>query len=292
VSEPFWPQRGLLANPRSRGSFDLQRVRALAANGRLAAARALLDELGGDPPPDARGGLAGDVASERARLDLAGGDAEAAAAAAQAAVAQLPTVDEAYERASAWLTLGRALRALGRGDDARAETDQFASWARERAALPQVALLAALAEAEQAWTERRRDEAYRAYAAALDVAERWSVPRDLATVAASYGNSLIADDELDRAGAVVGRVARWAEQDFDCALLQARLYRALGQTTAWQAALARARGLAGERPIPASAAAPRPARPDAAADGARVDDRLAAPARQRSLTQNERRANE
>jgi uncharacterized protein HemY len=80
------------------------------------------------------------------------------------------------------------------------------------------------------------------------------VPADTADVVVSYSNGLIAEGELDRASAVVGQVARWAERDFRCALLQVRYYRALGEADAWQAALARARGLAGERVIPAALA--------------------------------------
>jgi predicted Zn-dependent protease len=75
------------------------------------------------------------------------------------------------------------------------------------------------------------------------------VPRDIVIVAASYGDSLLADDQADRASVVIGRVARWAEQDFDCAILQARLYAALGQSDAAHAAEARARFLAGERTL-------------------------------------------
>jgi hypothetical protein len=73
--------------------------------------------------------------------------------------------------------------------------------------------------------------------------------------AVAWADALLADGEHDQASAVVGRVARWAGQDFDCALLQARLYHALGRRDAWQAARARARSLAGERPLPALPAA-------------------------------------
>jgi Flp pilus assembly protein TadD len=76
----------------------------------------------------------------------------------------------------------------------------------------------------------------------------------------SWGTTLIAAGELDAAGSVVGRVARWSNTDFACAVLQANLYRALGRQAAWEAALAHARTLAGERALPASAAAaPAPA---------------------------------
>jgi hypothetical protein len=53
------------------------------------------------------------------------------------------------------------------------------------------------------------------------------------------------------AGALVGRVAPWADRDYDCALLQLRLYHALGQRELWASALATARSLAGDRRIPA-----------------------------------------
>ncbi|MGN6521051.1 MAG: hypothetical protein ACTHK2_16695 [Dokdonella sp.] len=116
--------------------------------------------------------------------------------------------------------------------------------------MPSIIQFARLADAELARAAQRRDDAERDYAAAFAEAERWGVPQDLALVVFSYGSSLIADRELDRASEVVGRVARWAEQDYDCALLQARLYEALHQTDAWRAALARVRALAGERSVP------------------------------------------
>ncbi|MET0230456.1 MAG: hypothetical protein ABW186_05945, partial [Rhodanobacteraceae bacterium] len=90
---------------------------------------------------------------------------------------------------------------------------------------------------------------------ALTLAERSAVPADIATVGVSWGTTLISEGQLDAAGPVVGRVARWAESDFSCAVLQANLYRALGQSAAWESALAQARALAGERAVPASVSA-------------------------------------
>jgi DNA-binding winged helix-turn-helix (wHTH) protein/tetratricopeptide (TPR) repeat protein len=260
ASEPVWTMRAKLNNPGSRTAFELQRARALAATGRLADARSLLDELGRATPTEQQTGLPGDVASESARLYLAAGNAQAAAESARLAVARLPTVDEARERARAWLTLSRALRAAGRDEDARDQVAEFLRWAATHSQMPSVTLFAALASAEQAAAERRREDAYKSYDTALGDAERWAVPADLAAVAISYAGSLIADSELERASAVTGRVARWAERDFDCALLQARLYHALGQPATWQTALGRARALAGERLIPALLTSP-PAAP-------------------------------
>jgi DNA-binding winged helix-turn-helix (wHTH) protein/tetratricopeptide (TPR) repeat protein len=249
ASEPVWAVRARLDNPGSHTAFELQRARALAAAGRLTDARNLLDDLARTTRPE-QTGLPGDVASESARVYLETGDAAAAIEAARAAVDRLPTIDEARERARAWLTWTRALRAAGRVEDARDQVAAFAHWAATHDAMPSVTLFAALAAAEQARAEGRRQEEARRYALALADAERWAVPADLAAVAVSYARSLIAESDFERASAVTGRVARWADRDFDCALLQAGLYHALGQRSTWQSALARARALAGERPIP------------------------------------------
>ena len=252
TGESLLPQRGLVANPRSRGNFDLQRANALAANGRLHEARALVAELMADPALANEAELPGSIATTDARLQLAAGEASAAAESASRATMTLPTTDEAHMRAQAWLLLVRALRAAGRIDAAREQSTQFSAWSKTRDDMPGVTLFAALAAAEQARGEHRNDEAEVAFATALADAERWGVPKDIVIVAASYGESLLADDHPDQASAVIGRVARWAEQDFDCAILQARLYAALGQNDAAHAAEERARMLAGERPLVSS----------------------------------------
>jgi DNA-binding winged helix-turn-helix (wHTH) protein/tetratricopeptide (TPR) repeat protein len=251
ASDAAWNLRAKLDNPGSRTALELQRARALAASGRLADSRRLLDELEHRASPGETG-LPGDVASESARVYLATGNAEAALESARSAVQRLPTVDEARERARAWLTLTRALRAAGRIEDARVQTDELSRWAATHASMASVTLFMALASAEQAAAEHRRDDATRAFTTALGDAERWAVPADLSAVAVSYGNALIAEGDFEHASTVIGRVARWADRDFDCALLQASLYHALGQRATWQTALARARALAGERSIPAA----------------------------------------
>jgi len=255
VSDPVWAMRARLDNPGTRTAFELQRARALAACGRITDARKLLDELGRDATPGETG-LPGDVASESARMHLATGDVPAALDDAASAVPRLPTIDEARERARAWLTWSRALRAAGRTADARTQVTALSQWASTHPTMPSVTLFAALADAEQALAEDHREESLKSYTAALGDAERWAVPSDLATVAVSYGNSLIASGDFERASAVIGRVARWAEHDFDCALLQARLYHALGQRSTWQSALERARARAWERAIPTALQTP------------------------------------
>jgi hypothetical protein len=84
----------------------------------------------------------------------------------------------------------------------------------------------------------------------LRAVEGGGVPEDVLEVVADYVPWLIERGRLAEASALVGRVAPWAEQDFDAAVLQLRLYRALGQDRLAQRALAQVRTLAGERPLP------------------------------------------
>lgn len=232
----------------NRGTFAIQRANALVANGRLSDASRLVEQLAVEIPENDHTGLPGDIALVHASLALSGGDAATAAQEAQNAVKTLRTVDEQYARARAWRVLAQALRDSGRGDEATLQVRDFSDWARSTSQQAPL-LYAALARAEQARDLHRVDDADREYAAALATADAWSVPADLAEVAVSYGNALIADKQLDRAGDVVGRVARWADRDFDCALLQANLYQALGQNESASAALVRAKALAGERKL-------------------------------------------
>ncbi|HEY6895448.1 MAG TPA: hypothetical protein VI258_14835, partial [Rhodanobacteraceae bacterium] len=109
----------------------------------------------------------------------------------------------------------------------------------------------ALAIAE--WDAARGDPAAKAaYERALAMAEARGQPNDVGSVTASFGPWLIAHGELHEAGDVIGRVAPWAERDYDAALAQVRLFHALGQPGPWSKAIAEARALAGERTIPAA----------------------------------------
>jgi hypothetical protein len=76
------------------------------------------------------------------------------------------------------------------------------------------------------------------------------VPADLLVVASSYVGWLLAGGDGAEAAVAAGRVAAWARTDFDAALVQLRVQRALGHRPAWQAALAQAQSLAGERLVP------------------------------------------
>ena len=243
-----------LEDPTAARLVAYWRASALAAVGRLAEANGQLDALMRSSGMRDDTGVLAMTRHRKSALALAAGRIEDAVALADQVVAGTEGAPWTDVRAEAWLTLIRGLHGQGRDADAAREVERFGAWADGSVDDP-VRILAALARAEQAWGERRREAAATAYAEALSLAERNAVPADIAAVGVSWGTTLIAEGEIDAAGPVVGRVARWADSDFSCAVLQATLYRALGQSSAWDAALAQARSLAGERAVPSSASA-------------------------------------
>jgi DNA-binding winged helix-turn-helix (wHTH) protein/tetratricopeptide (TPR) repeat protein len=265
TTERALPLIARLENQGTRNVIQIERATALAANGRLTEATALLAKLSGENAKNLDPLLQARIQYEQAALEFNRGQFEHATALAAAAVGGFDNSDFQRERSSAWLGLTRALRAQGKDAEAAAEVDRLQAWAREHAVVP-APVYAALAGAERARAARKHDLTLAAYDDALALARNTDVPIDTAQVIASYGASLIADGELDRASAIVGHAARWADHDYACALLQVRYYRALGEQAAWRTALQHARSLAGERLIPSLLEQ----LPAAGADAARV----------------------
>jgi tetratricopeptide (TPR) repeat protein len=231
--------------------FRFQRLRALIATGRLSDARNLINEASATKD----NAFGAQVLSLEAGLDLDSGNSERALQLAQRAIADLSDYQATSIRASTWLLAVHALRSMQRDDEAVAEVARFVEFAK-RTDDPDVHVSARLAQAESAWFELRRDESMRLYDDALRQANAIGIPASVADVAVSYGNALIDHGDLANASAVAGQVARWANRDFECALLQARLYHALGEREPWKVAIDHARALAGERAIPAAVISP------------------------------------
>jgi DNA-binding winged helix-turn-helix (wHTH) protein len=251
TGERQWQMREHAADPGLAFLIGVDRARALTGLGRHREARALLDEL--------RPQVAGMRATVARYLHAA--DAELAwreermgdaIAAADRTLAEWPD-DGDGQRARVVLVRQRALvAAKGAQADLGAEPPAAASADAEAAAT------LTLAAAERAVYLGRTDAAERAYRAALEAAEASAAPIEIAGVATSYASQLIAEGRLDEASALAGRVAAWAERDFDCALLQVAVYRARGHRQAWADALRRAQALAGERAIPPGLSSPPP----------------------------------
>jgi DNA-binding winged helix-turn-helix (wHTH) protein/tetratricopeptide (TPR) repeat protein len=238
-------------NPSALDSLTIARARALARVGRLRESRESLDHLR-STSTDAISVAAGGVVL--ARLDLDSSNVSAAGDLAERSVAVLDAPGYAAMRADAWLTQIRA--ALNASDSTRAadSVSAFEIWAAQADDL-RAPLFASLARAEYARHFGDGDAWRGAFDTARELAARNAVPAEIAAVAKSYADALFGDGDLVAAAVEVGRVSRWSEQDFVCAVLEARLYAALGRNEARQTALARARALAGERSIPADALA-------------------------------------
>jgi DNA-binding winged helix-turn-helix (wHTH) protein/tetratricopeptide (TPR) repeat protein len=264
TSERMMLLLGRIENPIERRVFLVIRAKALLAVGRLAETRALLGDLLQSADAVQEAPVLGQARALQARLDLGIGQSGTAAVLARQALDGLGGAEYAHMRAEAWRIAVQAL--LRRGENAAAleESARFDAWA-DAAQRPALAALARLSHAE-AMPPERRAETDAVYADALRLADQAGVPDDVAAVATAYGHALIARGELPRAAEVAGELARWADLDFDCALLQVSLYHALGREDAWRSSLDRARALAGERPIGAELlTAPVPAAPDTAA---------------------------
>jgi len=239
----------------------LQGAQTLAANGRLREARGLLDGVlrAADSTSDID--LVAVACRFRAELDLAAGQPDNAILFARRAIDTLAAAGRGDSESSlASLAFVRALRAANQAGEASRQTAQLSEWARgldKPITLSRVRLV----EAEQAWSIGDRELAARRYEEALEFAGNGGTPLDVSEVSRSYANALLDAQDLVRASVVVGRLGRWTDRDFPSAVLQARLYQALGQRDAWQAALNNARNLAGERSIPADLAVPPRAAP-------------------------------
>lgn len=247
-------------------SARLHEVRALIASGRLDQAQRDLDAAAAAIDPARQADLYSALLANRAQLALVREDWAAAIALATRvtelrAASALSSPHYARGHSGGWRVLTQALRRQGAIAEAALQTQRFAAWAGTLQD-PSIALQVRLSEAEQAAAERRTDAAIAGFEQALALTGQ-AAPSEIAMVAVAYGRYLIEIGRLTEATRVVGRVAQWVDQEYQCAVLQAQLYHALGQQPAWKAALAKARDLAGERTLPAALAiwptAPAPA---------------------------------
>ena len=248
TSETFAAPGGESGNPRRRAQFIFARAAALAGAGRLDEADALLARLRdvSDADADAIARALGDGLS--ADISLQRGDP--AKAAELAAAAQTPALEQRNRAQYAQAALVRvaALQKLGELAAAASELARMRAW-NATAPEPATDILIALADAGQAAAEGDRERALRAYADAMARATARAVPEEIVRVGLPYVRELIAAHRMDEAVAVNGRIAPWADRDMRAAWSEALVYSALGRAAAADAALERARRLAGARAI-------------------------------------------
>ena len=245
ASERGWLLLPRVQDPALKTYFRRERAEALSANGRLAEAHALLEGIVAELDAEHDAMLLGLVHASEASIELDAGNAAVAALLAHGAIAALDDPENEQTRAEAARNEILALHALGRDAEAADAVAKLVAWsttAKEHS----TALQGELAAAEIAQTPADADAHFERALALADP----DLPYLVATAAVAWGEALIARGELERAAIVAGRVSRYVETDYASALLSARLYRAIGERDAWQAALAHARSLAGERRIP------------------------------------------
>lgn len=237
------------AVPRANALYGVALVRAevLLANGHMAAARELLAEA-----------LRAEIADPAIRVDLELFQAEFALGEdrtsdirhhAQAALALLSRDKRPRAWGLAWWLTAHADILQGETGTVEAELARAEHWP-EREEWPVLSLFVEHARAELAAATGDDATAEATFEQALALAERQRVPLDLLCVIEAYADYLIERGRAQQAGVLIQRLSGWAEQEFRVALLQTRIYHALGQSAAWRVALARAQALAGERVVP------------------------------------------
>ncbi len=239
-----------VADPARKRGGELTRVEVLAAAGRLHEAAVALEttQRESDAADDRAAIVRGHMIA--ARLADAHGDAKLAAAEADAALKRATVADDARARARTFRLHVHAL--IGAGDVAGADATQraFALFAAEDGT-PPTAFYAALAAADCA-AAKRDASAGALYARALADADTMRIPLDMREAASAYSAWQLGASDLAGAGATAERVAGWTQHDYESALVQLRVQRAIGDETLFRSALARALALAGERRIPAA----------------------------------------
>ncbi len=238
-SERAWALLPRLRDPTQRADTVLTRAQALLEAGRLRDAAQVLamPEAGQSQPSEL-----GRREALQAELALRGGAPARAVAIADAALGAWPA--QRNPRVRGWLRLRREQAALQADLAVSIDADALGDSVPDRLA--------------RATAQRARGEAAAAdagYRSALALAEERGIPAEIAAAVVAHADWLLDRGRAAEASALVGRVAPWAGQDFDLAVLQARLLRALGQDVPWRAARERAAALAGERTLPGPDAA-------------------------------------
>ena len=246
--ERGWSLRERVTDPDQRVDLLLNRAQVLLGFGRYHEADVLLAQAGRNLPSqndvlNARArALAAELAARRERW-------REAARLSEIALAHWPTAGADADRAPLVRIRQHALVALGESAAARALLDRSRDVPAEPSDQPG-SVADALAMADWFASEGDAARADRWYRYAASSADRRGVPAEIVAVANAYAPVLLGAGKHEEAATVIGRVASWSTRDFDCALLQLRLFHALDQREPWFNALRQAQALAGEREIP------------------------------------------
>lgn len=246
ASESLWALREHVRDAGALASMAGLRARVLIRTGSYREAETLLQSLETNRPEGLHAPFALEYHEARAELAWARGEPAQAIAAVDAAWKILPPA-QMRDDEDLYTILLRQRAAFSLGQPAPDETALGLQANVSGSAAP-VPLL--VARAERDGRLGRTSEAEAAFRQAMANAESRDVPAVTVLAADAYARWLLTRQRIDEARAVAGRIAPWADRDFDSAMLQVAVSHAAGHSVALSGALRRAKALAGERVVP------------------------------------------
>lgn len=253
ASDRYWPfdQKNIqFCDDYVRRALVILRAIALADNGRTSEASALLDRLlteqkaGEEPAQYAWANVL------LAQYALDRGETQAALSSISKATAgsALEQDDDKRDYAQAWLINVNVLQRAGKLDELKHAVMAMQAWAaRQKDQDDWIAIYVMRAQAAEAWSEGKHEQALQYLKAAMTTADKLGVPELIVGVGHSYALALLDTGNVDQAVAVSGRISTWSELDWRAAWAQACVYRALGQMAPWEKYRSKAQMLAGDR---------------------------------------------
>ncbi|HEX5123456.1 MAG TPA: winged helix-turn-helix domain-containing protein [Rhodanobacteraceae bacterium] len=224
-------------------------VYALIETGAFAEAKAELDRLNENAPKDTATDAVVDVRLDEAEIRLALGDPAAAIPLAEAVRRERDPESAPDRPLEAAAVLLNAYLAAGNRKSAAALAADAPTWSIANASAP-ARVRAHLALAHYAADARDASAALDHYRQALALARDFGAPLVLRDAAVPYAQFQLAAGAVDVARATASVVGPYAEDDFEVALLMARVAAATHDEALARAYFAAAHRLAGERWTP------------------------------------------
>lgn len=253
TTDRYWPfeQRHLdFLDGYVRHQLSRRRALALADNGRTVEAVSLLQRTQADAGLQEEAGMRAELRMQLAKLALQRGDEEGAAVWIGQALDGMALKDyDERDYAQACYLHAVLLQRTGRVAELKAAVAALKAWVAGRPKPDDwVTIWLLRAQAVQAWGEGQHEQAIEQLKTAMAAADAKGVPEGIVAVGQSYALALLAAGHAEQAAAISGRLSSWSKLDWRAAQVEARVYQALGQAQAAQAAWIKARQLAGDRP--------------------------------------------
>jgi DNA-binding winged helix-turn-helix (wHTH) protein/tetratricopeptide (TPR) repeat protein len=255
TTDRYWPfeqKHWQITEDVTRHMLTYARALALADNGRTADASHLLEQMLAEVKLDAKGEPGVQAVTEvlLARLALERGDTQTAETWISKVLAE-QVLERDYDKrdyAQAWLVKVMVMQQGGKQEELKRTVTAMQTWA---AALPEqsewIDILTMRAQAVEAWSEGRHDQALSLLQQAISKADDLGVPELIVDVGQAYTHALLGAGKLNEAVAISGQLATWGQLDWRAAWAQAAVYRGLGQSLPWEQYREKATALAGDR---------------------------------------------